>query len=134
MDHLATGNPVYDSSRLRYTAASPITFEMLRVGNDIETFLTLTRFRIKERDKVKVHFTTTSGSFEDFASVHEGNMRARLSQEATEKIIASLRDGEKVVILLDGFEQTLEPTKFSQVFAEFLGERSFYETLLRGGL
>lgn len=133
IDQISAGNPVYDSTRLRYASSAPITLEMLRVGNDIDAFLSLTRFRIKE-GKVKVHFTTPAGSFEDLALVHEGNMRVRLSQEATERLIDSLRNGEKVTILLDGFEQTLEPGKFSRSFSEFLGERSFYETLLRGAL
>lgn len=125
---------MFDSSRLRYLSDSPITFEMLRAGNEIEAFLSLTRFRMKQDGKVKVLFTTPSRSFEDLATIHEGRMRLRLSLEATEKLIQALQDGEKVAIVLDGFEQTLEPGRFSNSFAQFLGERSFYETLLRGTL
>lgn len=136
MDGIATGNSSFDSKRLRYhstQAYPPLQFEIVRMGEQIEAFLSLTHFRLSE-DNVKIIFTVEDQTFEDLVAVHEGRMRVRLSTEVTQKIIQALQDGKKVAILLDGFEETLDPTQFSSSFSKFANEGSFFQNLFKGPL
>jgi len=138
VDGITTGNPSFDSTRLRYATPqshSPLTFEMLKIGNEIEAFLTLTRSRMtQEGDShcAKVIFTIGNESVEEMIPLHQGGMKLRLPRETTERLIQALQNGEKVNILLDSFEQTLEPEQFSRFFTQFLGGNSFFQNLFKG--
>lgn len=133
LDDLTSNIDQFDSSRLRYANSDPISLEMVRVGNEISAFLSLTHSRLPQ-GPLSIAFATPSKNFEDKASVHEGRMRVRLSTAATNQLISALKSGEDVVISLDGQEQKVQPDRFQASFTRFLGEKSFYETLLNGAL
>lgn len=134
-DSIAAGDRSFDTSRLRYASSQihpPLAFEMLRTGGQIEAYLSLNRFRLPSIEPVKVFFTVEDQSFEEEILVHEGGMRLRLSSETTQWLIETLQDGHKIGILLDDFEETLDPGQFSRSFAKFLEEGYFFQNLLRG--
>ena len=129
---IATGVPLYDSSRLKYISKevhSPIQFELVKIGNEVEAFLSLERFHFTHLSEIKVEFKIEDQFFEDLTSVHEGAMRIRLHPETTKKLIQALQDGSQVVILVDGFEESLDGKNFSRSFSQFLGEGLFFQNL-----
>ncbi len=133
-DGIAAGDRAFDSKRIRYHSAQahpPLQFEMVKMGSQIDAFVSLTHFRFTD-DQVKIQFTTPSLTFEDQLLVHEGRMKAHLSPEATQKLIQALQAGEKVAILLDGFEETLDPAQFSGSFSEFAKDGTFFQNFFRG--
>jgi len=124
VDSIAAGNRIFDVSRLRYCppqSHSPLAFEMVKVGEQIEAFLTLTRFRLPATETAKVLFTIAGHSFEEYIPIHEGGMRLCLSSETTQQLIQALREGHKIGIFLDDFEEILDPSQFSSSFAQFKG-------------
>ncbi len=123
-------NSSFDSSRLRYlpNGHSSLAFEMLRINTKIEAFLNLTQFRLKpseEGDTVKVLINIGGELFEESSPLLEGRMRIRLSEEITLRMTEGLQDGKKISILVDGFEETLEPDQFASHFDRFLGKTFF---------
>lgn len=132
IDSIAAGNISFDSSRLRYSSPqkfSNITFEMFRMGDQIEAFINLNRPLLEEN--VRVLFTMNGESFEETIDAHEGRMRLRLSPETAQKVIAGLQDGEKVAICVDGYEETLDPSRFASSFAQFLGKTNFLQNIIK---
>jgi len=131
LDSIAAG----DSSRLRYRSlqAHPsLSFEMVRVGDQIEAFLSLTRFRFRSAESTTIFFTLADQSFEDRVPIHEGGMRVRLSPETTQWLIQALQDGHQIGILLEDFEETLDPSQFSRSFSQFLTKGRFFQNLFKG--
>lgn len=117
-----------DSSRLTYISKephNPLRFEMLKIGKEVEVFISLERFHFISNNKVTVEFKIGEESFEDLVAVHEGRMRIRLHSEISEKIIQALQDGQEVVIVVDGFEETLDAIQFSSFYSQFLGKTFF---------
>ena len=98
-----------------------MAFEMVKVGGVIEAFLSLHRFRFTSGENAKIIFTLGEESFEAQVRVHEGGMRLRLSDETTERLIQALQEGVKVAILVEDFEEVLDPEHFSTTFAQFIG-------------
>ncbi len=134
-DTIATGDKTFDSSRLKYLSAQAhpvILFEMLKIGDQVEAFISLTRFRFTSRTSIKILFTIEGESFEDFAAVNEGGMRVKLESKTTQQLIQALQEGHKIAILIDGFEETLDPAQFSSFFAKFIGEGHFFQNLFKG--
>jgi hypothetical protein len=132
---IESGNKAFNSSRLRYLSTQahpPILFEMIKIEDQIESFISLTRFKFNSTDKIKIIFYVSEESFEDYVPVHEGAMRVRLTHNITEKLIQALQDGRKIAILVDGFEETLDPEQFSSSFSKFVGEGHFFQNLLKG--
>ena len=140
VDGIDAGNGSYDLARLRYVPSlshSPLTFEFLKLKENVEAFLSLSHFRFNPIDSdnnAKVIFTISNRVKEILVPIHEGQMRVRLPKETTEEIIQALQEGKKVAILLDGFEETLDPEQFSSSFAQFLGQGNFLQTLFKGPL
>lgn len=135
LNTIATGDIAFDCSRLTHASAQahpPIAFEMIKMGDQIEAFINLTRFRFTTQTQVKVLFTISGETFEDWVPVNEGAMRIRLLPETTQRLIQALQEGHKVVILIDGFEETLDPVQFSSSFAQFVGEGRFFDNLFKG--
>lgn len=133
VDKIATGSESYDSSRLKYNSSHPhpqIAFEMIRTGDTIKAFINLTRHRLPEQ--TKVIFTIDQQTFEDDVVVHEGRMHLKLSRQTTDLLIQALQEGHKIGILLDDFEEILDPGEFSSSFAEFIGGGHFFQNLLKG--
>jgi len=136
VDAIAAGDRIFNSSRMRYTSTQggehPILFEMVRVGDRIEAYISLTRFKLRSKKIAKVCFTIDSQTFEDSIPVHEGGMRLTLSEETTQKLIQALQMGHKIAILLDDFEEVLEPNEFSRSFDKFVGEAGFFQNVFKG--
>jgi hypothetical protein len=135
LDTIATGNQAFDSSRLKFASTQahpPVAFEMIKMGDQVEAFISLTRFRFTSPEQVKVLFTIGQETFEEALAVNEGAMRVRLLPETTGRVIQALQEGHKVAILIDGFEETLDPEQFSSSFAKFVGEGHFFQNLFTG--
>jgi hypothetical protein len=132
---IEAGNPLFTSSKLRFLSpqAHPsLSFEMVQTGGEIEAFIHLTRFRFHSSDPIKILFTIHGEEVEDWVSPNEGRMRARIPPEMTAKLIQALQDGDEVSILIDGFEETLDPNQFSSSFAKFLGKGHFLQNFFKG--
>lgn len=138
IDRIAAGDPSFDSSRIRFASSqphSPLFFEVLKMGDRIEAFFSLTRFRftpLKGSHEINILLTIEDRTYEALAPVHEGQMRLKIPQEMTQIMIQALQDGKKVAILVDGFEEWLDPQQFSPSFTKFLQEESFLQTLFKG--
>lgn len=135
VDSIAAGDISYDSSRLRYIpkqAHAPLAFEMMKIGSQIDGYISLNRFRFKAAEQIKVIFNIADQSFEELIPVHEGGMRLHLSSETTERVIKALQEGHKIAILLDDFEEILDPAQFSGIFAKFIGEGHFFQNFFKG--
>lgn len=134
MDSIQTGTSSFDSARLRYIseeAHDPLRFEFLKVGQTVEAFLSLERFRFGEKE-ITVAFQMEEESFETRLLVHEGGMRIRLDPESTQIMIEALQKGKEVVILVDGFEKRVKADRFSPSFSQFLGEGYLFQNLFKG--
>lgn len=117
---IAEGDPPF--SRLRYlsSAAHPaLSFELLKISDELTAFVHLTRFRFTDKQQVKISLTINGTAYEEQVAVHEGAMRLRLGVEMTKRLIQALQDGLEVGILVDGFEETLTP---NPILSDFLGE------------
>lgn len=139
LDDIAAGDRAYDSSRLRYVdpgSHSPLAFELLRVGQNVEAFLTLNRNRLspdsKDSNCVKAYFWIDGEQYQEEIPVREGGMRVRLSLEMAGRLTQALQDGKNVSILIDEYEQILESDRFSRTFSQFLGKRYNDENLFKG--
>ena len=124
----------FGSSRLRYLSAEahcPLTFELLKIGDQVEAFVSSVRFRFRG-SLAKVILTIDGQSFEDEIPIHEGRMRLRLPPRATQRVIEALQGGKKIGIVVDDFEETLDPAHFSSLFASFIGGGQFFESLFKG--
>lgn len=134
VDSISAGDTCFNSTRLKYTSSDihpSLVFEMLRIDNGIEAFLSLPRSRLSPSCK-KVLLTIRGIAYEEAIVPHEGRMRVRLPEATTSRLIQALQDGEKVSILMDGFEENLEPDQFSNSFAKFLGQGQFFQNFLKG--
>ncbi len=136
VDDITAGDQSFNVSRIRFASSQDhpsLVFEILKIGNEMNAFLRLTRFRFST-EIAKVSFTIGNETFEESIPVHEGGMRLRLSSETTQLITRALQEGQKVDIVLDGFEETLTPEQFSSAFTEFVNEAHFFQTLFKGPL
>lgn len=106
---------------------------MLKIGDEIEAFLSLTKFRLSP-DCSKIILTIQGESYEETIAPHEGLMRVRLSPGTTNLLIQALQRGDHVGILIDGFEENLDPDQFSRSFSKFLGKGRFFQNFLKGPL
>ena len=102
------------------------------MGDQIEAFISLTRFRFTSKTELKILFTIEGESFESLAEVNEGAMRVRLEEKTTNLVIQALQEGREVAILIDGFKETLTPEQFADSFARFVGEGYFFRNLFEG--
>lgn len=108
VDSIAAG----DFSRLRFLSSqahAPLTFEMVKYEDHVEAFLSLNRFRFTS-NPIEVLFTINGKVYREETPVHEGAMRIKLSESATERVIQALQNAMEVDILVDGFEEHLTPT------------------------
>lgn len=118
LDSIATGEKAFDSARLVYSDPlhSPLRFEVVGLETGVESFISLSKHKLSpSRDHpnaVEAQFTIDGEKFVEVIPILEGRMRLRLPPELTGRLIEALQEGEKIDILLDGFEQTLEPESF----------------------
>lgn len=95
---------------------------MVKTADQIAAFINLNRFRFTEKGEIKISLTINNEIYEELTPVHEGAMRVRMGAEMTKRLIQALQEGNEVGILIDGFEETLNPNQFSLFFSQFLGE------------
>jgi hypothetical protein len=140
-DEMATGSSLFSSSRLRYIPAdnnSPLHFEMLRIGNQTEAFLSLSQFKlVSDSDlypSVMAHFKLEDEEFKEALPLLEGGMKLKIPPDTLERLTLALQEGKKVSILVGGFEEILDPDQFAKNFDRFRGQGSFIEHILRGPL
>lgn len=136
VDAIATGDPRFNSTRLRYISpekSASLTFEMRKVGDEIGACLNLTKFPLSP-DCVKLLLTINGESYDVPIVPHEGLMKVLLPPDVTNLIVQALRAGEKVGILIDDFEEKLEPEHFASAETKFLGKGFFFQDLFKGPL
>lgn len=115
---IATGDLVFDSSRLRFVSSqahSPLSFEMMKYGDHVEAFLCLNRFHFSS-NRIILELGIEGKTFTEEVFVHEGAMRLKLSETTTQRMIQALQNGLEVCILIDGFEERLLPSCFPEEF------------------
>ncbi len=136
LDEISAGNRSYDSSRLRYVnpgSSSALAFEMLRVGQNVEAFLTLARGRLDlGRDTATALLKIDEIEYREEVPLRQGGMKVRLSLELAARLTTALQDGKNVSILIDEYEEVLESDRFSKTFSRFLGKRYKDENLFKG--
>lgn len=136
VNSISAGDARFNSTRLRYASSQnypPFLFEMFKFGDEIEAFLSLTKFRLSP-DCSTLLVTIQGTTYEEAITPHEGLMRVRLSLDTANLLIQALQRGEQVGILIDGFEETLDPDQFSHAFSKFVGKRHLFQNFLRGPL
>ncbi|OGN65137.1 MAG: hypothetical protein A3E80_02335 [Chlamydiae bacterium RIFCSPHIGHO2_12_FULL_49_9] len=138
LDGIASQNKAFDSARLRYLDAesTPLVFEMLRIGETVESFLSLSRFHLTPTDEDKVLVTLSLGEekTEVLLPLLKGGMRLHLPHELTEELTRALQNGLEVSIVVDGFRKTLLPDQFAKSFSQFMGEGLQLTKFLKGPL
>ncbi len=127
LDSIATGEKAFDSARLICSnqSLSPLQFEVVALETGIESFLSLSRHRLtassEDPNAIEAQFTIDGKKFFEMIPLLEGRMRLRLPPELTGRLTRALQEGKKIDILLDGFEQTLEPERFSKLYDQLKG-------------
>jgi hypothetical protein len=137
LDAIAAADPEYSSSRLTYygTGHAPFHLEFLRVGSAVSLFLNQTQFPIASPDSSTASVRIQLGDdtpFDQLISMHEGRMRLRFPEETTQKITKALQDGQKVTILVDGFEGAIAPEHFSKFYEKLQGSTAFIHNPFKG--
>lgn len=135
-DSISAGDSRFNSARLRYVSSQPhppLAFEILKIGDEIGAFLSLTKFRLSPGCATLI-LTIQGETHEEAIAPHEGLMRVRLSPHTTNLLIQALQSGNQVGILIDGFEENLDPAQFSHSFSQFLGGENFFQNLIVGPL
>jgi hypothetical protein len=124
-DAIATGNALYDSSRLIYDSPhSHLKLEFLKTGKDTAAYLFLDQFRFTPQSpdsrSTEVTFTIGETVLQESIYLREGRMRLKLSTELTERIIFALQEGKQVAIVANELKETIDPGSFQTAFAKFL--------------
>ena len=134
LDGIAAGDTLFDSTRLRSMDRSPLTFEMVKMGDEILAFLYLNQFHFtpSSEDSILATFLIGDQRFQETLPLHEGHMRAPIPQTVTEEMILALHSGKKVSILVDSFEKNLDPDQFPKFYSRFIGKRPLFSNLFKG--
>jgi hypothetical protein len=139
LEAIAAGEKNFNIARLKYSAAaSPLSFEIVRLGDSIEAYLSLLRHHFTPSNAspslVKVLFTIHTEQKEEWIPLHEGSMRLRVPQEILHEIIGALQKEEQVSILVDDFKQTLKCESFSKLYDQLKGSMIFLSNPIQGPL
>lgn len=126
LDGIHAGDAQFDSKRLSYLPAGgypPWKIEFFREGGEILAFVSLVQYGFRSEGLVKVGLEVQGKSvYEEEASVLAGGMRVQFSKGFTSALIQALQEGEKVSILVDGWQETLETVSFKKNFAKLLDD------------
>ncbi|MGH7197595.1 MAG: hypothetical protein ACREH5_02490, partial [Candidatus Omnitrophota bacterium] len=131
-----------DSARLAYadpSSDSHLRFEFMRFGTAVDLYLSLTQYSLTpsplDPSTVLVRFTVGDDApFEEAIPLREGRMRLHIPDETSSRITSALQEGKKVAILVDGFEETLQPERFSKLYEKLVGSAAFFKNPLKGPL
>lgn len=135
MDGISAGDAAFNSTRLRYAnpeSDSHLAFEMRKVGEEIDSYLFLKQFTWTLAESVNVDFVLGDEKVTLALPYLEGGMRLRVPRDMTERMILALHQGQKVSILVDGFEESLSPDQFAKSYNRFLGQKAFFQHLWKG--
>jgi hypothetical protein len=138
LDAISAGNEAFNMAKLKYVpdqGSSPLRFELVRGANGVEGFLTLSRHRfLPSTGTVEVFITTENTNIEESLFVLQGGMKLHLPHMMTQQIIEALQKGEKVDIIADDFEQTLQPMYFAKSYEKLTGSTIFLQSPIKGPL
>lgn len=139
IDAIAAGDLDFDSARLCYLEqerTTPLNFELLRIGQEVLAYLSLSQFRFQPTSalcsEIEAKFQIREKTFYETLPVLEGKMRLRLSSEMTERVIHALQEGQEIVILIDGFEKRLKAESFSKMYDKWVGSAAFLNNPIKG--
>lgn len=104
-ESIAAGDSQFDLSRYTFRT-SELGLELVKMGGEVKAFLTLTHYRFSGKPITLIFPDET---LEEKPLLHQGKMRISLSPHLTERLIQALQRREKVSILVDDFEETLDP-------------------------
>ena len=83
---------------------------------------------------IKAEFRIGEEKIEETLPLLEGNMRLRCSSQLTERLIVALQEGKEVIILVDGFEERLNPAHFLRAYKKLQAKETFLKNLPLKGL
>lgn len=123
-DAMATYYPEFDSKRLSHQPTNgypPWKIEIVKMGEELETFVSLMRHRFSSsKDSVSVRLCWDGEVKDGEAFIFDGRMKIRFSDLLTEALIQALQEGKKVSILIDNMQETLGPDFFKENFAKLM--------------
>ena len=134
-DALETGLAEFDSARLLYSdpkSASPLRFEIDRIGYEIVAYLNLAQYKLTQGPSVVVSLKIGDEVYEEELPILEGRMRLRLSQTMTRKLVLALQEGKSVKFSTDGFEETLQCDNFTPLYQKLVKNTEFLQNILQG--
>jgi len=103
----------------------------MRIGDNTDAFINLTRPSIGKEKSVEITFTIDNQKHKRTIELHEGKMRLLLPNEITSLLIESLQDRRQIAILINGCEETLDPAHFGESFSQFQESQSFFKTIFK---
>lgn len=116
---ISTGQNEFDSAKICYAsrdALGGMNLEFFQSNGKITGYLNSVARCFKTEGQLSAQIQYSSASEPIFLNVHEGRMRASLSQESTEKIVQLLQDGQSITIIVDSQSQDVAPGQFNLLF------------------
>lgn len=136
IDSIATGDARFNTVKLIHKEDSPLNLELVRTQENIYAFLYLNQFKFHPSSQnpaaIKVKIELENQSFEELLPLLKGKMKVKISPKMTQKIISSLKDGQKVVILIDGFEKRIDEKSFPKIYDQWMGKSLFLQNSIKG--
>lgn len=132
-ESILTGEKTFDAARLVYSDHdSPLRFEIVRLETGIEAFLSLTKYKFSDPENIKIEFNIHEEKIIEILPLLEGNMRIRFSSELTMRLIRALQEGKEIAILVDGFEQHLDPGYFVKQYEQLSSQSATFRNPFKG--
>ena len=138
LDAIEAGDKAFNYTKLIYIdpKSAPLNFEIICQDTLVEAFLYLTKHKLtppqEHPQSIDVEFTIDDQRFCESVPLLEGRMRLRLPQELAERLILALQEGKKIDILLDGFQQRLNPECFPKLYAKLVKPTDQLTNRLKG--
>lgn len=138
LDAIQAGDQTFNCAKLVYIdpKSAPLNFEIICQGTVVEAFLYLSKHKLTppsdHPQSINIEFTIDDQQFCESAPLLEGRMRIRLPQEVADKLILALQEGKKIDILLDGFQQRLNPDCFPKLYAKLVKPTDQLTNRLKG--
>lgn len=115
----------YQSTRLcskTKNAFRGLALELLQLHGRLHGYINVfTQSLRSEKGEAKVTLSIGGETYQDTAHLLKGGQRLLLKEEMVKLIVSSLSQGKVVLISLDGYEEEIQPEKFS----------AYYETLVK---
>ncbi len=132
-ESLGAGASPFDSARLTFSdAKSPLRFELVRLESGTEAFISLMRYQFPPSGPVRAAAAVLGEIREEDLPCLEGKMRLKLTESFAAWITDALQDGKEVVIMVDGFEQRLEPERFAMQYKKLTGRNTLIRNPFKG--